>query len=75
MLKKKKKSCKELVRVIMEAEKSRDLPSASLRPKKASLSVEETLEPRKPVIQIPVRGQETMRGDVPAQSVKQGKKR
>lgn len=30
----------------MEAESSRDLPSASLRPKKASLSVEETSEPR-----------------------------
>ena len=64
-----------MVRVIMEAEKSHDLPSASWRLKKASLSVEEASEPRKLMIQIPVRGQETMRGDVPAQAVKQGKKR
>ena len=56
----------------MEAENSHNLQAGEL--KKVSLSVEEASELRKPMIQIPVRGQETLRGDIPAQSVKQGKK-
>lgn len=68
----------ELAHVIMEAEKSHNLPSTSWRPRKAwcynLVWLQRQEKPGEHLVRIPVQGPEKMRLDVPVQSVRQEKR-